>query len=113
MRRRLVVTVCPREPGTVVLPVERGDRPVRMNAAALVRRLADLVTRRGLQGRVRIRQGCAGGCTTRGPNVDVGIYALPTPGTPGDNVSIGGRTYVYALPALDCLAQVVDDSLDH
>lgn len=112
MRRRLVITVCPREPGIVALPIERGGRPVRMDAATLVRHLAALVVRRGLEDRVRIREGCAGGCATTGPNVDVTIYAIPAPGETGDNVSVGWRTYVYALPTLDCLARVLDDNLD-
>ena len=112
MRKRLVITVCPREAGVVVLAVERDGRLVRMDAAGLIRRLTVLVARRGLQDRVRIREGCAGGCATTGPNVDVGVYALPGTGEPGDNVSIGWRTYVYALPTLDSLARVVDDNLD-
>ena len=112
MGRRLVITVCPREPGVVVLPVERGGRRFRMDAAGLTRSLTALIARRGLQDRVRIREGCAGGCATTGPNLDVGVYALPRPGEPGDNVSVGRRTYVYALPALDSLASVVDDNLD-
>jgi hypothetical protein len=113
MRRRLVVTVCPREAGVVVLPIERGGRPVRMGAAALIRRLTALVARRGLRDRIRIREGCAGGCATTGPNVDVAIHALPTAEVRGDNVSLGRRTYVYALSTLDCLASVLDDNLDH
>ena len=31
--RRLVITVCPREPGRVTLPVESGDRVLSMGAA--------------------------------------------------------------------------------
>ena len=33
--RRLVVTVCPREPGAVVLPVEHSGRPRRLDAHAV------------------------------------------------------------------------------
>lgn len=106
------MTVCPREHGSVVLPVESGGRPVRMDAAALARHLDALIARRGLGDRVRIREGCAGGCTSAGPNVDVGLHALPGPGEPGDNVAVGRRTYVYTLSALDCLARIIDDNLD-
>lgn len=113
MKRRLVVTVCPREAGVVTLPIERGGRPVRMDAAGVRRRLTSLVARRGLSGRIRVREGCAGGCTAPGPNVDVAIHAMPPPGSPGDNVSVGWRTYVYTLSTLDCLARVLDDNLDH
>lgn len=97
----------------MTLPIERGGPPVRMDAARLVRRLAGLVARRGVQDRVRIRQGCAGGCAGPGPNVDVAIHAHPAPGEPADNVSVGWRTYVYTLRTLDCLARVLDDNLDH
>jgi hypothetical protein len=110
--RRLVVTVCPRERGSVVLPVEAGGRPLRMDAATLTRHLDVLIGRRDLGDRVRIREACAGGCAAPGPNVDVAIHAVPRPGAPGDNVAVGRRTYVYTLPALDCLARVIDDNLD-
>lgn len=113
MTRRLVVTVCPREAGVVTLPIERGGRPVRMDAGALIRHLATLVARRGLRDRIRIRHGCAGGCAAAGPNLDVAIHARAAPGEPGDHVSLGRRTYVYTLPTLDCLARVLDDNLDH
>ena len=106
-----MVTVCPREHGVVVLPLERGGRPVRMDAPALARHLAALADRRGLQNRARIREGCAGGCARPGPNVDVGVYAMPGPGERGDNVRVGWRTYVYSLPRLDCLARILDDHL--
>ena len=109
--RRLVITVCPREPGTVALPLERGDRPTRMSAAAVRRALDALVVRRGLAGRVQVREGCAGGCGQAGPNVDVAIHRLPPDGEPADHVAIGWRTYVYSLRTLACLADVVDDNL--
>ena len=41
--RRLVITVCPREPGVVVLPVERGGRARRLDAAAIARELRELI----------------------------------------------------------------------
>jgi hypothetical protein len=95
----------------VVLPVERGGRAVRMDAAAVRRHLEALVAARGLGDRVRLREGCAGGCAGAGPNVDVGIYARPRPGERADHVAIGWKTYVYSLPALDCLAAVIEDTL--
>ncbi|HEU5321894.1 MAG TPA: hypothetical protein VFX28_13895, partial [Methylomirabilota bacterium] len=109
--RRLVVTVCPRERGTVRLPVERGGPPVRMDAARLRAHLQALVARRGLADVVELREGCAGGCAGPGPNVDVAIHAAPRPGERADRVAVGWRTYVYALPTLDCLARVVEDNL--
>ena len=66
--RRIVITVCPRERGVVVLPITRGGRAVRMNAEAILRHLADLVAERGLGERVRLRDGCAGGCSGAGPS---------------------------------------------
>ena len=76
--RRLVITVCPREPGVVVLPVARGGRAVRLNAEAIRRQLSDLIAERGLGERVRLRDGCAGGCSGPGPNVSVEIFPLAT-----------------------------------
>ena len=48
--RRLVITVLPREPGVVVLPVERGGRARRLDAAAIARDLRELIARRQLVG---------------------------------------------------------------
>jgi hypothetical protein len=112
MTRRLVVTVCLRERGAVVLPVERGQRARRLDARAVLDELARLVARRGLGDRVRVREACAGGCGGPGPNVDVRIYAATPPGQPADQVAVGWKTYVYSLPALDCLAAVIEQSLD-
>ena len=109
--RRLVVTVCPREPGVVVLPVERGGRPARLDAAAVMRALSALVTRRGLDACVRIREGCAGGCHGAGPNVDVRIYGVPRPGERSDDVAVGWKTYVYSLAMLGSLSDVIDENL--
>jgi hypothetical protein len=109
---RLVVTVCPRERGVVVLPVERGGRPRRLDAPAILARLRALVDARGLGGRVQIREACAGGCTGPGPNVGVTIYPAAAPGGRADHVAIGWKTYVYSLATLDCLARVIEDSLD-
>src|SRR5438093_1019696 len=58
--RRLVVTVCPRERGSVVLPLERGGRAARLDAAGVLEELRALVARRGLADRVDVRDGCAG-----------------------------------------------------
>jgi hypothetical protein len=109
--RRLVVTVCPREPGVVTLPLERGGRAERMSAAIILARLRALVAARGLGGRIRFREGCAGGCTSAGPNVSVEVFPVTPPGERPDHVAIGWRTYVYSLPALTCLAAVIDENL--
>jgi len=64
--RLLVVTVCPQEPGVVRLPLTRGGRPERVDAAGIITALRALVAARGLEGRVSVREGCAGGCGRRG-----------------------------------------------
>ena len=110
--KRLVITVCPRECGEVVLPVERRRRARRLDARAILTELAALVTRRGLGQRVELREACAGGCGGPGPNVDVTIHPATPPGQRPDHVAIGWKTYVYSLPALDCLATVIDENLD-
>ena len=111
MTRRLVISVCERETGTVVLPIERGGRARRLDAAAIARHLDALITRRGLTGSVRVSDACAGGCGMRGPNVTVTMYTPVRPGEKPDHVSIGWKTYVASLDALDCLARVIDDNL--
>ena len=110
--RRLVITVCPREPGVVVLPVERGGRPQRLDATGVLEALERIVARRKLGGRVEFRQSCAGGCGADGPNVDVTIYPATPEGARPDHVAIAWKTYVYALPTLDCLATVIEENLD-
>src|SRR5439155_22633760 len=109
--RRLVVTVCPRERGVVVLPVERGGRAARLDATGVLGALRALVARRGLDDRVHVRDGCAGGCWGAGPNVDVRIYAATNPGERPDHVAMGWKTYVYSLPTLASLADVIDENL--
>jgi hypothetical protein len=109
---RLIVTVCAREPGTVVLPVERHGPPRRLDARAILRQLRALVEARGLGQRVHVREACAGGCTGTGPNVGVTIHPAPGPGERADAVAIGWKTYVYSLPTLDCLARVIEENLD-
>ena len=109
--RRLVVTVCPREPGVVTLPVERGGRAARMSAVTILDRLRALVAARRLQDRISLCEGCAGGCASAGPNVSVEILPVTPPGERPDHVAIGWRTYVYSLPALACLAAVIDENL--
>jgi hypothetical protein len=109
--RRLVVTVCPREPGVVTLPIAHEGRAVKLNAAAIAHELRQLVAERGLAERVRVREGCAGGCSGPGPNVSVEILPLTRPGEREDHVAIGWKTYVYSLGSLDCLAAVIDDNL--
>jgi hypothetical protein len=110
--RRLVITVCPREPGVVVLPVERGRRARRLDAAAIVRDLQGLIARRKLADYVRLREGCAGGCYGSGPNLSVTIYPPARPGERPDEIAIGWKTYVYTLATLTCLAQVIEENLD-
>jgi hypothetical protein len=110
--RRLVITVCPREPGVVMLRVERGRRARRLDARAILSELAALVRRRALGDRVDLREACAGGCGGPGPNVGVTIHAATPPGERADHVAIGWRTYVYSLPSLECLAAVIDENLD-
>ena len=110
--RRLVITVCPREPGVVVLPIERGGRAQRLDAAGVLAALERLVARRGLGPRVEFRQSCAGGCGAEGPNVDVTIYPATAEGARPDHVAIAWKTYVYSLPTLDCLAAVIEENLD-
>jgi hypothetical protein len=110
-RRRLVVTVCPREPGLVVLPVERGGRAARLNATAILECLRALVEARRLEGCVRLREGCAGGCTQDGPNVSVEIFPPSRAGERPDHVATGWKTYVYSLSTLDCLATILEENL--
>jgi hypothetical protein len=104
---RLIVTVCPRESGTVRLPVTRGAHPRRLDARATLRALAGIVEARGLGDAVRLREACAGGCARSGPNVSVDILA----GTSHDSVAVDWKTYVYSLPTLSCLADVIDENL--
>src|SRR5262245_13106933 len=109
--RRLVVTVCPRERGVVVLPLEPGGRRMRLDAAGVLGALQALVAARRLVERVEVREGCAGGCWGGGPNVDVRIYAVTGPGERDDHVALGWKTYVYSLPTLASLADVIDENL--
>jgi hypothetical protein len=105
------VTVCSRERGVVVLPVERGGRVMRLDAAGVAAALRALVAGRGLADRVQVRDGCAGGCWCAGPNVDVRIYAAERPGGRADHVALGWKTYVYSLPTLASLSDVIDENL--
>jgi len=110
--RRLVITVCPREPGVVVLPVERGQRARRLDAPGIARDLAALIARRNLTDHVRLREGCAGGCYGNGPNVSVTIYPPARPRERTDEIAVGWKTYVYTLATLTCLAQIIEENLD-
>jgi hypothetical protein len=112
MPRRLVITICPREAGYVRLPVERGNRPERMNAARLAARLETLVRERGLGERVQIEHACAGGCAGSGPNVSVTVHAMRPPGEPTDHVAVGWKTYVASIATLAYLGAVIDDNLE-
>ena len=93
------------------MPVERGGRPRRLNADAILRHLQTLVEDRGLGEQVRIRDACAGGCGQRGPNVTVTIYPSVQPGERPDHVAVAWKTYVASLKSLECLARVIDDNL--
>jgi hypothetical protein len=95
----------------VVLPVERGGQPRRLDARAVALALRELVVERRLEERVTFREGCAGGCGRAGPNVDVTIHLAPAPGEKSDHVAIGWKTYVYSLASLDCLATVLEENL--
>ena len=110
--RQLVITVCPREPGVVVLPVERGGRTRRLDAAAIAHDLRELIARRGLEEHVSLREGCAGGCYSNGPNVSVTVYPPTRPDERADGIAVGWKTYVYSLGTLACLAQVIEENLD-
>jgi hypothetical protein len=109
--RVIVVTVCLREGGTVTLPVERGGRARRLDARAILAALRALVARRRLDAHVSVREGCAGGCSGDGPNVDVRVYAAPRPGERPDHVALAWKTYVYTLGMLPSLADVIDEQL--
>ncbi len=111
MNRRLVITVCPQEKGSAVLPVERGGRPRRMDAAAVAESLQQLIVRRGLTDHVRVRQACAGGCGFRGPNVTVTFLSPLRPAERPDHVAVAWKTYVGDLESLDCLARVIDENV--
>jgi hypothetical protein len=106
-----VVTVCPREPGIVVLPVLRGGRATRLDATTVFESLRALVATRRLEDCVRLREGCAGGCTQDGPNVSIEIFPPPRAGERPDHVAIGWKTYVYSLPTLACLATILEENL--
>src|SRR5262249_19207691 len=109
--RRLIITVCPRERGVVVLPIERGARATRLDAAGILAALQGLVVARGLAERVQVRDGCAGGCWSAGPNVDVRVYAASAAAERTDHVAIGWQTYGYSPPTLASLADVIDENL--
>ena len=108
--RRLVVTVCPRERGVVTMPLERGGRARRLDARGVVAGLRRIVARRGLADRVVVRDGCAGGCSRNGPNVDVRMYAVAAAGQADDHVALAFRTYVYSLDCLASLADIIDEN---
>jgi hypothetical protein len=112
VKRRLVISVCLREGGTVRLPVERGGRARLLDAAAITRELTALIARRGLAEHVRVSDACAGGCSLRGPNVSVTIYPATPPGERPTHVAIGWKTYVTSLARLDFLARVIEDHLE-
>src|SRR5262249_27996854 len=95
----------------VVLPITRGGRAVRLDAASILRHLSALVAERGLGERVRFREGCAGGCSGSGPNVSVEMFPLGRPGEREGHVAGDWKPYVCPLGPLDCLAAVIDDNL--
>src|SRR3989475_10738763 len=105
-RRCLVITVCPNEPGVVVLPLERGGRARRLDAPAVAHHLAALTAARGVGDRVTLRSACAGGCPRAGPNAGATTYPEPRGGGGPDNAATGGKAYGYSPGDLDCLARV-------
>ena len=109
-RRRIVITVCPRELGTVALPVAPGRPRRRLDARAILAELQALVSRRKLDALVRVREGCAGGCHGRGPNVSLTFHALPAPGERPDNIAVAWRSYVGALGETPSLQAIVDEN---
>jgi len=109
--RRLVISVCPRERGTVRLPVERGETPRRLDAEAVCAALESSIATRGLQARVSLRRGCAGGCLLPGPNVSVVMYPVTPEGEKPDHVAVGWKSYVGSLDTLAALADVLDDGI--
>jgi hypothetical protein len=110
-RRRLVITVCPLEPGMVVLPLTRGGPRRRLGARAIARHLGALAAERGLADVVEVRSGCAGGCWLKGPNVSVAIYPATPPGERPDHVAIAWKTYVASLAELDALETILEENL--
>jgi hypothetical protein len=103
--------VCPRERGTVRLPLERGGTPRRLDAEAVGAALEACVAARDLAGRVSVRSACAGGCLLAGPNVSVVMYPLTPEGEKPDHVAVGWKSYVGTLDTLSSLADVVDTSV--
>ena len=95
----------------MALAIARGGRAVPLDAPAILRHLEELVAERGLADRVRLREGCAGGCSGPGPNVSVEIFPMTRPGERPDHVAVGWKTYVYSIASLDCLASVIDENL--
>ena len=82
-----------------------------MNASALARELRALVSARDLGRWVDIREGCAGGCWSPGPNITVALYPVTRDGERADHVAIGWKTYVYSLAGLDRVSRIIDDNL--
>ncbi len=103
--------MCSLESGLVRLPVKVGLPVVPMDARAIRHHLDELVQSRGLTDLVRIRDACAGGCGSKGPNISVTIYPAPRPGDPPNEIAIAWKTYVYSLPSLTSLAAVIDNNL--
>jgi hypothetical protein len=109
--RLLVITVCLREAGTVRLPAAPGEPHRRLDARAILDTLRTLIRERGVEDRVSVREGCAGGCYGRGPNVSVEIHASAPQGHRQDRVAIDWKTYVYSIGALPSLAAIIEENL--
>ena len=95
----------------MALPVEPGGRPQRMDARAIRKHLERLIQRRGLAGTVWLREDCTGGCHRAGPNVNVDVFLKAPPGEEQDHVAVESKSYVYSLPSLPWLAQIIDENL--
>lgn len=110
-QRRIVITVCPQEPGLVTLPITRGGPRRRLGARAIARHLSQLAAERGLGELVEIRNGCAGGCWLKGPNVSVMVYPVTPPDERPDHVAVAWKTYVASLADLDALETIIEENL--
>ena len=95
----------------VTLPLRRGERRRRLGARAIARHLTALTAEHDRSDAVDIRDGCAGGCWLRGPNVSVAIYPATLPGERPDHVAIAWKTYVASLADLACLATILEENL--
>jgi hypothetical protein len=86
----------------VTLAPQRGAPRKRLDARAILRELQALVARRNLDGAVLVREGCAGGCQGRGPNVSLTFHTRPAPGVPTTSPSAGEPTWARSPECPPC-----------